>query len=175
MRAIIATDFDGQLRKLIWLTEYADGVSAGICDAKHDPHATYHVDGTYHHKFNKKGQVLEIFPEKKLPLRDVAVEQQLLGTGFAYSDDIMARLPQFTPDPRADVLLVLTQSVFSDVGYLTFNIYIIHRTHEATFLTQAYSSYEDKSYVLVMVNLFGLEFFTDHEVGVIIYKRRLSK
>jgi hypothetical protein len=175
MRAIIATDFEGQLRKLVWLTEYDDGVSAGICDAKHDPHATYHVDGTYHHKLTKKGHVLEIFPEKKLPLRDVAVEQQLLGTGFAYSDDIMARLPQFTPDRRADVLLVLAQSVFSDVGYLAFNIYIIHRSHEPAFLTQAYSCYEEKSYMLVTVNLFGLEFFTDHQLGVIIYKRRVTK
>src|SRR3954451_10874581 len=103
------------------------------------PHATYHVDGTYHHKIKSQKGVSEIFPEKKVPLRDIATEQQLLGTGFAYSDDIMAHLPQFTPDRRADVLLVLAQSVFSDVGYLAFLIQIIHRTHEPAFLTQAYS------------------------------------
>jgi hypothetical protein len=133
------------------------------------------VDGTCHHKITSQGRVSQIFPEKKAPLRDIATEQQLLGTGFAYTDDIIARLPQFTPDRRADVLLVLAQSVFTDVGYLAFNICIIHRSHEPAFLTQPYFSYEDKSYMLVTVNLFGLQFFTDHQLGVIIYKRRVTK
>ena len=52
MRAIIATDFDGRLRKLVWITENATGVSAGICEGKPNPHATYHVDGTYHCKLD---------------------------------------------------------------------------------------------------------------------------
>jgi hypothetical protein len=133
------------------------------------------VDGRFHCKFTNDEQVLKFIDEKKVPLNQLAVEQQLLGTGFPYSDDIMARLPQFTPDRRADVLLVLAQSVFSDVGYLAFYICIIHRSHEPAFLAHAYSSYEDKSYMLVTVNLFGLEFFTDHQVGVIIYKRRVTK
>jgi hypothetical protein len=174
MRAIIATDFDGQLRKLIWLTEYENGVSAGICDPEHNPHASYHPDGTFHCKFTKEERVLKFIDEKKLPLNELALEQQLLGTGFAYSDDIMRRLPQFTPDPRLDVLQVLAQSVFSDVGYLAFHIYIMHRSHETAFLTNAYSSYEDKSFMLVTVNLFRLEFFTDHQLGMIIYKRRVT-
>jgi hypothetical protein len=45
MRAIIATDFRGTLRKVLWLTENRTGVSAGICERAPDPHATYHVDG----------------------------------------------------------------------------------------------------------------------------------
>lgn len=175
MRAIIATDFDGGLRKLIWVTEYDEGVSAGICDAKRDPHASYHVDGTFHFKFMGDDRVLKFAEEKKVPLKQIAVEEQLLGTQFVYTEDTMTRLPQFTPDPRADALLVLAQSVFSDVGYLAFYICIIHRSHEPAFLTQAYSSYEDKSYMLVTVNLFKLEVFTDHQVGVIIYKRRGTK
>src|SRR6266480_8012572 len=133
MRAIIATDFNGQLRKLIWLTENEEGVSAGIYDAKHDPHASYHVDGTYHLKFTNK----EIFPEKKVPLRDIATEQQLLGTGFYYVDDIMTRLPRFTPDRRVDALVVLGESVFSDIAYASFNISIVHRTYEPAFIAAA--------------------------------------
>jgi hypothetical protein len=172
MRAIIATDFDGRLRKLIWVTESDDGVSAGVCDAKHNPHASYHVDGTFHFKFTNEEGESKLFNQKKPPLNQLAVEQQLLGTQFVYNDDIMAQLPQFTPDPRADVLLVLPQPVFSDVGYLAFHIHIINRTHEPAFLTQAYSSYEDKSFTLASVNLFGLHCFTDHQVGVIVYKRR---
>ena len=175
MRAIIATDFDGQLRKLIWLTEYDQGVSAGICDAKRDPHATYHVDGKFHFKFTGDDGVLKFAEEKKVPLNQIAVEEQLLGTQFVYAEDIMTRLPQFTSDPRADALLVLGQSAFRDVGYLAFNIEIIHRTHEPAFLTHAYSFYEDKSYMLVTVNLFALHAFTDHQLGVIIYKGRKTK
>jgi hypothetical protein len=37
MRAIIATDFDGYLRKLIWLTENQTGVSTGICERTPNP------------------------------------------------------------------------------------------------------------------------------------------
>src|SRR6266568_3873481 len=116
MRAIIATDFDGQLRKLIWLTENKTGVSVGICERTPNPHATYHVDGTYHHKFTSKGRVLEIAPEKKVPLKEIATKQQLLGTAFFYVDDIMRRLPRFTPNRRVDALMVLGQSVFSDIA-----------------------------------------------------------
>jgi hypothetical protein len=46
VRAIIATDFRGELRKLVWLTENNTGVSAGICESGPDPHATYHVGDT---------------------------------------------------------------------------------------------------------------------------------
>jgi hypothetical protein len=174
MRTIIATDFGGQLRKLTWVTENRRGVSAGICDPKHNPHATYHVDGTFHYKLASEKRVSKI-TETKVPLKQFAGEQQLLGTGFVYNDNIMSRLPEFTPDRRVDVLLVLGQSVFRDVGYLAFNIYLIHRTHEPAFLAQAYSFYEDKSFMLVTVNLSKLHLFTDHELGVIIYKRRKTK
>ena len=57
MRAIIATDFHGQLRKLVWLTENKTGISAGICEGIPDPHATYHADGKYHHKLTNKDNI----------------------------------------------------------------------------------------------------------------------
>src|SRR5204862_6415694 len=135
-------------------------------------HATYHVDGTYHHKFTSKGRVLKIAPEKKVPLKDIATEQQLLATGFFYIDDIITRLPRFTPDRRIDALLVLGQSVFSDIACASFSICIVHRAYEAKFVTEAYSSYEDGSFMVVAVNLFALHEFTEHQLGVIIYKRR---
>jgi hypothetical protein len=74
-----------------------------------------------------------------------------------------------------DSLLVLGQSVFSDIACASFNIDIVHRTHEANFVAGAYSSYEDKSFMLVAVNLFALHWFTDHQIGVIIYKGRTTK
>ena len=163
------------MRKLLWLTENETGVSAGICERTPNPHTTYHADGTYHHKFTSKGRVLTVDPEKKLPLRDIATQQQLFGTGFFYVDDIMRRLPQFTPNRRVDALLVIGQSVFKDIACAAFNIYIVRRSHEAKFVAEAYSSYEDKSFMIVAVNLFGLHVFTDHQLGVIIYKGRKTK
>lgn len=55
MRAIICTDYSGHLRKLIWLTENETGISAGICERDANPHATYHVDGSYHLKLTQRG------------------------------------------------------------------------------------------------------------------------
>ena len=175
MRAIIVTDFDGHLRKLMWLTEFNDGVSTGIYDTKQDPHATYHADGTFHVRFTKGEHRLKFAEEKKVPLNQIEPKEQLLGTNFVYNDDVMARQPQFTLDFSADALMVLGQSVFRDVGYLALNIYVIHRSHEAKFIMQTYSSYEDKSYSLVALNVFKLHLFADHEVGVIIYKRRAHR
>jgi DNA modification methylase len=64
------------------------------------------------------------------------------------------------------------QSVFRDIACAAFNIYIVNRNHEASFVADAYSSYEDKSFMVVAVNLFGLHVFTDHQLGVIVYKGR---
>ena len=80
MRAIIATDFRGTLRKVLWLTENRTGVSAGICERAPDPHATYHVDGMYHHRVRSKGRLLTIAPEKRTPIRSIADQTQLFGT-----------------------------------------------------------------------------------------------
>ncbi len=170
MRAIIATDFGGQLRKLVWLTENKSGLSAGICESIPDPHATYHVDGTYHNKIRSKGRLLTIAPEKRVPLRSISTKAQLFGTAAFYSDAVMKRLPVFTPNRRVDALLVLGQSVFSDIACASFNIYILHRSYEAKFVAEAYSCYEDRSFMVVAVDLFGLHIFTDHQLGVIIYK-----
>ena len=82
----------------------------------------------------------------------------------------MKRLPIFKPNRRVDALLVLGQSVFSDIGCASFNICVLHRSYEAKFVSNAYSSYEDPSFMVVAVNLFGLHIFTDHQLGVIIYK-----
>jgi hypothetical protein len=172
MRAIIATDFRRQLRKLIWVTENRTGISAGICEAAPNLHATYHADGKVHRKVTVKGQVLNIDPEKKIPLREITTKEQLLGTGFFYVDNIMRRLPKFNPDRRIDALLVLGQSVFKDIEAVGFNIDILNRTQEAAFIENAYSSYEDKSFMVVAVNLFRLHLFTEHQIGVIIYKGR---
>ena len=172
MRAIIATDFRGHLRKLIWLTENKTGVSAGICETVPNPHASYHADGTYHHKIATGGRVMKLWPEKKAPLRTIVTREQLFGTAAFYVDDIMTRLPRFKPNRRVDALLVIGQSVFSDIACASFNIYIVHRTHEAKFVAEAYSSYEDGSFMVVAVNLFALHLFTDHQLGVIIYKGR---
>jgi len=174
MRAIIATDFRGTLRKVLWLTENRTGVSAGICERAPDPHATYHVDGMYHHRVRSKGRLLTIAPEKRTPIRSIADQTQLFGTDAFYSEAIMNRLPVFKPNRRVDALLVLGQSVFSDIACASFNIYIIHRSHEAKFVAEAYSFYEDQAFMVVAVNLFGLQIFSDHQVGVIIYKGKKS-
>src|SRR5439155_5502970 len=93
MRAIIATDFESHLRKVVWITENPGGVSAGICERKPDPHATYHVDGTYHCKIRSKGLDFTAFQERKCPLAEIQTEQPLLVTGAFYADDTMRRLP----------------------------------------------------------------------------------
>ena len=174
MRAIIATDFRGTLRKVLWLTENRTGVSAGICERAPDPHATYHVDGMYHHRVRSKGRLLTIAPDKRTAIRSLADQTQLFRTAAVYSEAIMNRLPVFKPNRRVDALLVLGQSVFSDIACASFNIYIIHRSHEAKFVAEAYSFYEDQSFMVVTVNLFGLQIFSDHQVGVIIYKGKKS-
>ena len=118
--------------------------------------------------------MLTIAPEKRTPIRSIADQTQLFGTDAFYSKAIMNRLPVFKPNRRIDALLVLGQSVFSDIACASFNIYIIHRSHEAKFVAEAYSFYEDQSFMVVAVNLFGLQIFSDHQVGVIIYKGKKS-
>jgi hypothetical protein len=108
------------------------------------------------------------------PLKSISTKAQLLGTAAFYDDGIMKRLPIFTPNRRVDALLVLGQSVFRDIACASFNIYILHRTYEAKFVAEAYSDYEDSSFMVVAVDLFGLHIFTDHQLGVIIYKGKKS-
>jgi hypothetical protein len=66
MRAIICIDYSGHLRKLIWLTENTTGISAGICEPDTNPHATYHVDGTYHHKLTHRGRTVKMSTPEKI-------------------------------------------------------------------------------------------------------------
>src|SRR5258708_17760127 len=116
MRAIIAPGFRGGLRKGVWITENSTGISAGVCESVPDPHATYHVDGTYHHKVRSKGRLLTIAPEKRAPIKAISDKAQLFGTAAFYSEAIMDRLPDFKPNRQVDALLVLGQSVFSDIA-----------------------------------------------------------
>ena len=63
------------------MTENKTGISAGICEPGTNPHATYHVDGTYHHKLTNRGRTVKMpAPEKKTPLVSITAKQQLLGT-----------------------------------------------------------------------------------------------
>jgi hypothetical protein len=173
MRAIICTDYSSHLRKLIWLTEYRTGISAGIYERETNPHATYHMDGTYHYKLTHRGRTVKMLPpEQKVPLVAITAKEQLLGTGEFYTDDTMNRLPLFTPDSRVDIVVVLGQSVFRNIRFAAFNSHILHRNHESAFFTDAYSTYENGSFTLVAVNVFSLDLFPDHKVGVIVYKGR---
>ena len=61
-----------------------------------------------------------------------------------------------------------------DIACASFNIYALHRSYETKFIREAYSDYEDSSFIVVAVNLFGLHIFTDHQLGVIIYKGKKS-
>ncbi len=172
MRALICTNYSGHLRKLIWVTENKTGVFAGICESETDPHASYHADGTYHHKLVHRGEKMTIFPQKKPQLASIPSKEQLLGTAAFYAEDTMSRLPLFTPDGRANSMVILSQSVFSNIRCAAFNSYILHRDHETDFLNETYSHYENDSFMLVTVNVFGLEFFPNHKVGMIVYKGR---
>ena len=170
MRAIVATDFRGHLRKVLWFTENKSGISAGICDSKTNPHATYHLDGTYHHRITSRGRNLKIASERKKPLLSISAEEQLLGTAAFYDENIMARLPRYTPDGRADIVIVLGQSIFSGIACASFNSHIIPRSHEEKFIADAYSAYEDESFTLVSVNVFALDLFDRLKIGVVVYR-----
>jgi len=130
------------------------------------------VDGTYHHKLTHCGRTVKIStPGKKTPLVSITVKQQLLGTAAFYADDTMTRLPRFTPDGRVNHCRA-GPSVFSNIRCAAFNSYIFHRNHEVAFLGDTYSAYEDGSFTLVAVNVFCLECFPNHKVGMIVYKGR---
>ena len=172
MRAIICTDYAGHLRKLIWVTENKTGVSAGTCERDTNSHATYHVDGTYHNKLTHRGETLALWPTKKVPLASIKAKEQLPGAAAFYAEDTMGLLPLFTLDDRADCMVILGQSVFNNIRCAAFNSYILHRTHETDFLRDAYSCYENGSFTLVAVNVFSLELFPDHKVGMIVYNGR---
>lgn len=174
MRAIICTDFVEHLRKLIWITEYETGVSVGMYDSHANPHATYHMDGSYHCKITAKNHPLKFASEKKPPIAEITAEEPLLGMATFYVEDIMNRLPLYTPDDRADSTVFLGQSVFSNIRVAAFNAYIIHRNHEITFLEKVYPKYDNEAFMLVTVNLFGLDLFPDHKVGLLVYKGRES-
>src|SRR6266481_5737474 len=117
--------------------ENRTGVSAGICERAPDPHATYHVDGMYHHRVRSKGRLLTIAPEKRTPIRSIADQTQLFGTAAFYSEAIMNRLPVFKPNRRVDALLVLGQWLFSATAWPSFNFFITPRSHEANFGAEA--------------------------------------
>jgi hypothetical protein len=171
VRIIFATDFRGHLRKVLWFTENKTGISAGICDSKANPHATYHLNGTYHHKVTTRGgEKLKIGTEHKKPLSSITSKEQLLGTATFYSNNIMARLPRYTPDGRADAMVILGQSVFHGIACASFASYILHRSHENAFIADAYSAYEDQLFTLVTVNVFALDLFPNLKVGVIVYR-----
>ena len=174
MRAIIATDFDSHLRKVVWITENATGVSAGICERRPNPHATYHIDGTYHCRIKTKGRSLTLFQEKKCPLTEIEKLQPLLVTGAFYADNTMRRLPRLSSDARVDTLLVLAQDVFRDIGCASFSISIFHQSCESRFIDDAYSSYKDGSFMLVDIHLLPLVRCPEQKVGVVIYKGRKS-
>jgi hypothetical protein len=171
MRAIIATDFASQLRKLLWITENNSGVSAGIYDKEADPHATYHVDGTHHFKVKRAGRTHTLKKKKRL-LTSIDTEEGVLNTSAYYTENVMKRLPKFTSDERADILIVIGRSVFHDIGSASFEFSIIHRSYEPQFIREAYSSYQHQNFILISVNVFALQRFTSHKVGVLIYKGR---
>jgi hypothetical protein len=172
MRAIITTDFESQLRKVVWITENATGASAGICERKPNPHATYHIDGTHHCRIRSKGRMLKVFEEKKSPLAEIRGKQPLLVTGAFYAANTMRHLPQLSSDPRVDTLLILGQAVFRDIGCASFSIAILHQSCESAFIDDAYSSYEDQLFTLVAVHLLPLVRFPAQKIGVVIYKGR---
>lgn len=80
----------------------------------------------------------------------------------------MKRLPVFAPDRRLDALIVLGQPVFSDIACASFSIYVLHRSYETKFVSEA-------SFMVVAVNLFALHIFTDQQLGVIIQGKEITQ
>ena len=76
---------------------------------------------------------------------------------------------------RVDTLLVLGRSVFRDIDCASFNISILHRSFESRFIDDAYSSYEDGSFLLVAVHLLPLTRCPQQRVGVVIYKGKKAQ
>jgi len=170
MRAFVCTDFENERRNLVWLTEYNTGVSVGLYDGDADPHATYHTDGTFHHKVRSRGTRFCISgSQSKPPLSKIPEEEQLLNTCVFYSKDIMSRHTKFKPDPRTSVVVVLPHSLFLGNNAIALNSSIINRTHEEVFIQHAYDSHRDGSFKLVAIHVFALDLFPNHKVGLVVY------
>lgn len=168
MRAVILSEIDGVLKKLIWVEECKGGIYMGFYGAANKMHLSYHQDGTVHMK--QGSQYLPMY--KTTPIRDVQNFVSLQHYGITLEKGYEFAASDYRGSKGANAVIYINPDIIRRKRILNVIPYIIQKGKEEECLCCLQESYisskDGQTFEVISANFFKLDKFREYLVGIML-------
>jgi hypothetical protein len=172
MRAVILSEIDGKLKKIVWVKESEGGVYMFFSGILGKNHRSYHKDGTVHTKIGSN-----YFPlDKGTPIQDIA--------GFVNLHNYVIPLEKvnefiandYKSIKDVDTIVYVNPEIIKLKRILSIILYIVKKGAEKECLSHLQKSYKESykepknllRFEVLSANFFKLEKFPGYLLGIIL-------
>ena len=168
-RLFICVNYQGKPYKLIWFNEDSTGVYIGLYGLVQGVHFSYHQDGIKHFKIPDSKEYLQ--EHQGLPIAQITDFAQITFQAIPLYPQMMAITGnEYRQDDKNSTNAIFIEgSIFSE-GMIGLSSYLINRKSEQIFVDYLYSDTFQPHYEILVCNIFALNFFPQHKLGLIILK-----
>jgi len=168
MRAVILSEIEGSLKKLIWIEECEGGIYMGFYGAANKMHLSYHKDGTVHMKSGS--QYLPMY--KTTPIQDVLSFVSLQSYGITLEKRYEFAASDYKGSKGANAVTYINPDIIRRKRILNIIPYIVHKGAEEECLRSLQQSYvgskDGQSFEVLSANFFKLDKFRGYLVGIML-------
>ena len=170
-RLFICINYQGKPYKLMWFNEDAKGVYIGHYGMVQGAHFSYHQDGIKHFKIPNSKEYLQ--EHQGLPIAQITDFAQIGFHAIPLYPQMMAITGnEYRHDDKYSTNAIFIEgSIFSE-DMIGLSSFLINRKSEQVFVDYLYSNTFQPHYEILVCNIFTLNFFPQHKLGLIIQKRK---
>ena len=168
MRAVILSEIERTLKKLICIEECKGGIYMGFYGAANKMHISYHQDGTVHMKVGS--QYLPMFKTK--PIFDIQSFVSLQHYGITLEKGYEFAASDYKGSKGANSVIYINPDVIRRKRILNIIPYIIQKGAEEDCIRDLKESYIDledgQTFEVISANFFKLDKFPEYLVGIML-------
>lgn len=168
MRAVVLSEINGILKKIVWIEECLGGFYMGFYGAAGKMHLSYHKDGTVHMKSGS--QYMPMY--KATPIQDVKGFVALHSYGITLEEGYEFATSNYKGSKGANAVVYINPEIIRRKRILNVIPYIVKRGAEEECLRRLQASYEGshdgQSFEVLSANLFKLDKFRNYLVGIML-------
>ncbi len=168
MRAVILSEIDGALKKLVWVEECKGGIYMGFYGSANKMHFSYHQDGTVHMKSGS--QYLPMY--KTTPIQDIKNFVSLHNYGITLEKGYEFAASDYKNSKGANSVIYINPDIIRRKRILNIVSYIIQKNKEEECLRCLKESYinskDGQTFEVISANFFKLDRFCNYLVGIML-------
>ena len=173
MRAVILSEIDGKLKKLVWVKECEGGLYMGFYGIVGEIHRSYHKDGTVHTK--RGSNYLPLY--KGTPIQDISKFVNLHNYVIPLETVNKIATDDYKSNKDADAIVYVNPEIIKLKRILSIIPYIVKKGAEDECLSRLQKSYKESykdpknlwgRFEVLSASFFKLEKFPGYLLGIIL-------